>query len=102
VLPDRLQRLAKAGGFVADVVQIAPDTLTALALVSAQVGSHLTLASVASNVTDPHVVFIPLDEPTPAIGDVHLRAACRRDDVSPALRVVVHELLTLDAAPTID
>jgi DNA-binding transcriptional LysR family regulator len=102
VLPDRLQRLAKASGFVADVVQIAPDTLTALALVSAQVGSHLTLASVASNVTDPHVVFIPLDEPPAASGDVHLRAACRRDDKSPALRVVVHELLTLDAAPTID
>ena len=59
VLPDRLRRLARACGFVADVVQVAPDTQTALALVSAQVGSHLTLASVASNVTDPHVVFHP-------------------------------------------
>jgi DNA-binding transcriptional LysR family regulator len=103
VLPDRLRRLARASGFVADVVQIAPDTQTALALVSAQVGNHLTLASVASNVTDPHVVFIPLDEPMPATGDVHLRAAWRRDDKSPALRAVMHELLTLEdaAAPTI-
>ena len=38
VLPDRLRRLARAGGFVADVVQVAPDTQTALALVSAEVG----------------------------------------------------------------
>ena len=62
MLPDRLRRLARASGFVADIVQIAPDTQTALALVGAQVGCHLTLASVARNVDDPHVVFIPLDE----------------------------------------
>lgn len=46
VLPDRLHRLAQEPGFVADVVQVAPDTQTALALVSAEVGCHLTLASV--------------------------------------------------------
>src|SRR5262245_56745244 len=45
VLSDRLRRLAHANGFVADVVQVAPDTQTALALVSAEVGCHLTLAS---------------------------------------------------------
>jgi DNA-binding transcriptional LysR family regulator len=98
VLPDRLRRLARASGFVPEVVQIAPDTQTALALVSAQVGSHLTLASVAGNVADPHVVFIPLDESAPASSDVHLRAAWRRDDNSPALRAVMHELLALDEA----
>ncbi|MBB3606472.1 DNA-binding transcriptional LysR family regulator [Mycolicibacterium sp. BK556] len=96
VLPDRLRRLARASGFVADVVQVAPDTQTALALVSAQVGNHLTLASVARNVTDPHVVFIPLDESVPAAGDVHLRAAWRRDDDAPALRAVLHELSVLE------
>jgi DNA-binding transcriptional LysR family regulator len=97
VLPDRLQRLAQAGGFVADVVQIAPDTQTALALVGAQVGSHLTLASVARNATDPHVVFIPLDDSVAGSGDVHLRAAWRRDDTNPALRAVMHALVTLEA-----
>jgi DNA-binding transcriptional LysR family regulator len=96
VLPDRLRRLARANGFVADIVQIAPDTQTALALVSAQVGCHLTLASVAGNVADPHVMFIPLDEPVPEDNDVHLRAAWRRDDQSPALRAVVHELFSLN------
>ena len=95
VLPDRLRRLAHANGFVADVVPVAPDTQTALALVSAEVGCHLTLASVAENVTDSHVVFIPLNESTPSL-DVHLRAAWRRDDQNPALRAVLDELLTLN------
>jgi DNA-binding transcriptional LysR family regulator len=100
VLPDRLRRMARSGGFVADVVQIAPDTQTALALVSAQVGCHLTLASVSSNVTDPHVVFIPLTGPIPDGGDVHLRAAWRREDRNPALRAVMHELFALEDAAT--
>ncbi|MEV6644381.1 LysR substrate-binding domain-containing protein [Amycolatopsis sp. NPDC051371] len=92
VLPDRLRRLAHAAGFVADVVQIAPDTQTALALVSAEVGCHLTLASVARNVIDPHVVFVPLDAPAQ---EVDLRAAWRRDDRAPAVRAVLDELLAL-------
>ncbi|WP_037314359.1 LysR substrate-binding domain-containing protein [Amycolatopsis orientalis] len=94
VLPDRLRRLAHQAGFIADVVQIAPDTQTALALVSAQVGCHLTLASVARNVNDPHVVFVPLDT---SPHDVDLRAAWRRDDHGPALEAVLNELLALDA-----
>lgn len=95
VLPDRLRRLAHANGFVADVVQLAPDTQTALALVSAEVGCHLTLASVAQNATDPHVVFVPLEDST---ADVDLRAAWRRDDASPALKAVLDEVIGLDGA----
>ncbi len=95
VLPDRLRRLAHAAGFVANVVQIAPDTQTALALVSAEVGCHLTLASVAGNVTDPRIVFLPLDA---APHDVDLLVAWRRDDRSPALRAVLDELVTLESA----
>ncbi|MFF1385254.1 LysR substrate-binding domain-containing protein [Arthrobacter sp. NPDC058288] len=95
VLPDRLRRLAHANDFVADVVQLAPDTQTALALVSAEVGCHLTLASVAQNATDPHVVFVPLEDST---ADVDLRAAWRRDDTSPALKAVLDEVVSLDEA----
>jgi len=95
VLPDRLRWLAHANDFVADVVQVAPDTQTALALVSAEVGCHLTLASVARNVTDPHVVFVPLEDSTL---DVDLRVAWRRDDKSPAVRAVLDELLRFDDA----
>lgn len=94
VLPERLRRLTRDSGFVADVVQVAPDTQTALALVSAEVGCHLTLASVARNVHDPHVVFVPLQEDTP---DVDLRAAWRRSDRGPAVRAVLDELLRMDA-----
>ena len=75
MLPDRLRRLAHASGFVANVVQIAPDTETALALVSAEVGCHLTFASVARNATDPHIVFVPLEGAAAPDLDVDLRAA---------------------------
>ncbi|MFW0873040.1 LysR substrate-binding domain-containing protein [Rhodococcoides corynebacterioides] len=93
VLPDRLRRLAQSHGFVPTIVQIAPDTQTALALVGAEVGCHLTLASVARNVTDPHVVFVPLDDVTT---DVDMRAAWRRDNTNPALAVVLRAVTSLD------
>lgn len=98
VLPDRLRRLAQTAGFVADIVQIAPDTQTALALVGAAVGCHLTLASVARTPRDPHVVFVPVDE---ASLDVDLRMAWRRGDTTPALRAVLDEALGLDG-PALD
>jgi DNA-binding transcriptional LysR family regulator len=98
VMPDRLRRLARASGFVADVVQIAPDTQAALALVGAEVGCHLTLSSVARNVSDPHVVFVPLDESSP---DVDMRAAWRTDDAGPALRAVLNELFDVSATASV-
>lgn len=94
VLPDRLRRLAHAAGFAANVVQVAPDTQSALALVSAEVGCHLTLASVAKNASQKHVEFVPVSDETM---DVNLRLAWRQDDESPALRSVLslaEELLT--------
>ena len=94
VLPDRLRRMAQVHNFVPNVVQVAPDTQTALALVAAEVGAHLTLESVARNATDPHIVFVTLDDATP---DVSLRAAWRTADPSPALRAVLDILLGLDA-----
>ena len=86
VLSDRLRRLAHGAGFSANIVQIAPDTQTALALVDAEVGCHLTLASVAENVTQRHVEFVPLADPTL---DVDLRLAWRTDDDNPALHTVL-------------
>jgi DNA-binding transcriptional LysR family regulator len=98
VLSDRLSRLAHEAGFSANIVQIAPDTQTALALVDAEVGCHLTLASVAENVTQRHVEFIPLNDQTL---DVDLRLAWRTEDDNPALRSVltlVDEALPLSIA----
>ncbi|NMO00416.1 LysR family transcriptional regulator [Gordonia sp. TBRC 11910] len=92
IMPDRLLRLAQVNGFVPNIIQIAPDTQTALALVSAEVGAHLTLASVARNVREPHVSFVPLADDAP---DVDLRAAWRRNDANPALRAVLEALFAL-------
>lgn len=96
VLPDRLRRLSLAAGFVPDVVQVAPDTQTALALVAAEVGCHLTLASVAGNVSTPHVAFVPVDTTALDDGlDVDLRAAWRRKGAGPALLAVLGDLFRL-------
>ncbi len=92
VLTDRLRLLADANGFVADVIQVAPDTQTALALVGAEAGCHLTLASVARNITDPNIAFVSLDEKTP---DVDLRVGWRREDTNPALRAVLNVVIGL-------
>lgn len=92
VLPERLRRLAADSGFFPDIVQIAPDTQAALALVSAEVGCHLTLASVAANDTDPQISFVPVTDDAP---DVHLRMAWRRTETDPALHAVRRELAAL-------
>lgn len=92
VLPDRLRRLAGDSGFFPEIVQTAPDTQTALALVGAEVGCHLTLASVAENDTVPHVRFVPVTDDAP---DVHLRMAWRRSGTEPALHAVRHALAEL-------
>jgi DNA-binding transcriptional LysR family regulator len=86
VLPDRLRRLAHQAGFSANVVQVAPDTQSALALVGAEVGCHLTLASVAKHANQTHVEFVPLQDETLS---VDLQLAWRSDDESPALTSVL-------------
>jgi len=87
VLTDRLERLGREAGFVPEVVQVAPDTMTALAMVAAEMGPSLTLLTVADHFTDPHVVFAPvLDEAPP----VQLRMAWRADMAEdPVLRSVL-------------
>jgi DNA-binding transcriptional LysR family regulator len=96
VLADRLRRLTQAQHFVPDVVQVAPDTQTALALVSAEVGCHLTLNSVAQNVSDPHVRFLAVAaQEASDLPDVHLRTAWRHDEHGPAVAAVLDILLGL-------
>ncbi|MCF2571139.1 LysR substrate-binding domain-containing protein [Brevibacterium sp. UCMA 11754] len=88
VLTDRLERLGRSEGFVPDIAQVAPDTWTVLALVAAEIGPALTLSSVAENVSDPHVAFVPLVDETPP---VQLRMAWRRDEpVKPVVARVLN------------
>ncbi|MDP9889984.1 LysR substrate-binding domain-containing protein [Pseudarthrobacter enclensis] len=86
VLGDRLRRLSLGAGFDAEIVQRAPDSWTAMALVGAEVGCSLTVSTVAENVTDPHVHFLRvLDETLP----IYLRMAWRGTSDNPALPPVL-------------
>lgn len=86
VLGDRLLRLSLGAGFDPDIVQRAPDSWTAMALVGAEVGCSLTVSSVAENVTDTHVHFLRvLDETLP----IYLRMAWREASGNPALGPVL-------------
>lgn len=86
VLGDRLRRLSLGAGFDPEVVQRAPDSWTAMALVGAEVGCSLTVSSVAENVTDRHVRFLRvLDQTLP----IYLRMAWHGDSDNPALPPVL-------------
>lgn len=82
VLGDRLHRLSLGAGFDPDIVQRAPDSWTAMALVGAEVGCSLTVSSVAENVVDPHVHFLRVTDQTLPI---YLRMAWRQEAQNPAL-----------------
>ncbi|MBB1035603.1 LysR family transcriptional regulator [Dietzia sp. CQ4] len=96
ILVDRVRLLAQGARVVPDFAQVAPDTQTALALVSAEVGAHLTLQSVARRVTDPHIRYLPPPEnEVRVLPDVHLRAAWRGRDANPAVETVLDLLFEL-------
>ena len=86
VLINQLRRLAAAAGFVPNVVQEAPDTWTVIALVAAGIGCSLTLSSVAANVEDHDVAFIPLADQAEL---VEVRMAWRQDAQNAALAPVL-------------
>jgi DNA-binding transcriptional LysR family regulator len=86
VLGDRLRRLSLGAGFDPDIVQRAPDSWTAMALVGAEVGCSLTVSTVAENVTDHHVHFLRVvDETLP----IYLRMAWWEASDNPALGLVL-------------
>lgn len=88
VLIDRLRRLAHHSGWAPEIGQVAPDTETALSLVSARMGCLLTLQSVAETSSRSHVAFARVAG-AQKVDDVHLRAAWRSGNASPALGVVL-------------
>ena len=62
VLGDRFRKICHSAGFEPEIVQVAPDTWTAISLVAAGVGCTLTLSTVANNVNDPNVTFIRMTD----------------------------------------
>lgn len=85
-LPNRINRLAQAGGFVPRIVQVAPDSSTLLLLVAAGIGISLSLSTVRDNLPTRGVVFKPLNpgnEPLP------VRMIWRRADRNPVVDKVL-------------
>lgn len=103
ITTDRLWRLAYAHHASVDRVQFAPDTHSCIALVSAGVGCHLALGSVARWMANPDVAFVDLASDDAAqVPDVHLRVAWRQS-VGQAATGIALEYLSIDAdsgAPT--
>lgn len=86
ILHDFLHRLANGAGYAPEIVQVAPDSQTLMALVAAEIGVALTVSSVPENFQYPGVVFLPLDDPAEPI---QLRLVWHKDNSSPALREVL-------------
>lgn len=85
-MPNRINQLARAGGFVPRVVQVAPDSSTLMLLVGAGIGISLTLASIRDNLPAHGVVFksvVPRNEL------LQVRMIWRREDSNGALARVV-------------
>lgn len=77
--------LCEAAGFQPTVAQVAPDTWTAIALVSVGVGLCLTLESAVAHVPAEKTVVVPLEGATP----VEARLIWRAEDTSPSLARVL-------------
>lgn len=86
ILHDHLRRLSGDAGYAAEIVQVAPDSQTLMALVAAEIGVALTVSSVPENFNHPGVIFLPLDGPAE---NIQLRLVWRNDNTSPALREVL-------------
>lgn len=86
VLTDRLLRLTHSAGFDPQVVQVAPDTWTALSLVAAEVGVHLTISSVEENTRSTELSFVPVSD---SFDPVQLRMAWKANSQNPALATVL-------------
>lgn len=79
-------RSAHAAGYAPNIVQTAPDSWTALALVAAGVGITFSVDAAFDNVIQEGIRAIPLaegQEPT------YSRLVWRKDDTNPALRAVL-------------
>lgn len=85
-LSSRLHELARRGKFVPRIVETAADSATQLLMVDAGVGVALTFSGVRENVPVHTVAFRPV---APGLGDVEVRLAWRRANVSPALDALI-------------
>lgn len=81
-LRDSFIRKCHEAGFAPDIVQVAPDSWTVMALVAAGVGVTYSYDSVVVHIPREGIAVIPLEE---GVAAVHARLAWRSGGVSPAL-----------------
>ncbi|MBV6756130.1 LysR substrate-binding domain-containing protein [Rhodococcus opacus] len=92
VLTDRLHRLSHRAGFAVEPAQIAPESWTLLSLVAAGIGVALTLSTIAENVVQPGVVFVPLSD---EVEPVALKMVWREDTAGPGTASVLEAARSL-------
>ncbi len=85
-LSSRLHEFAQRGQFVPRIVETAADSATQLLMVDAGIGIALIFSGVKENVPVHAVAFRP---PSPSLGEVEVRLAWRRNEVSPALAALI-------------
>jgi DNA-binding transcriptional LysR family regulator len=98
ILQATMSSLCVSAGFQPNVVQLAPDSVTVLALVAAGVGITITLSSV-ERIEGSGVVYLAISDSAPS----HMFAtlAWRKDDESLALRRVLELSETILPTPDI-
>lgn len=92
---DAFMRLTQEAGYAPRIVQVVPDTWTAVTLVAAGVGVFMALDTAVANAMPGGISVVPLDEgrrPT------FSRLVWRSGDTSPALHAVLHA--SLEVLPT--
>lgn len=85
-LSTRLHELARRGEFFPRIVETAADSATQLLMVDAGIGIALTFSGVRENVPVNTVAFLPIE---PNLGEVEVRIAWRRHDVTPPLAALI-------------
>ncbi|WP_110240913.1 LysR substrate-binding domain-containing protein [Nocardioides gilvus] len=92
---DAFVRSCHEAGFAPDIVQSAPDSWTAIALVAAGVGVTFTVDTAVANMQADGIAVVPLVE---GRDPVYARLAWREGDNNPALREVL--IASEEALPT--
>lgn len=85
-LSSRLHELGRRGGFIPQIVETAQDSATQLLMVDAGAGIALTFSGVSENVPVHTVVFKRIE---PDLGEVEVRLAWRRTEITPSLRAFI-------------
>jgi DNA-binding transcriptional LysR family regulator len=97
IVREQFMTLCHRSGFAPNVVQVAPDSWTAVALVAAGVGLHFTTDAASVNLSLDGVRIIEL---TDELESIFVHLAWRADDASPLLaRVLEISERTLPTCP---